>query len=171
MTTREATSLLSRSGDSHLIGDYARSLSDRLAVMSGGRIEQAGTPEEIYESPASSFVADFVGGTNLLRGTIVGTGAGGIDRVAVAGGGTIAVRPDPDRQSGADVLLMIKPERVSISGSDLSGDGLSGEVASVASRYQPKRAPRHRPVALRAWQIANTASGPAPSTRATSQTR
>jgi ABC-type Fe3+/spermidine/putrescine transport system ATPase subunit len=46
-------------------------LSDRIAVLSHGRIEQIGTPAEIYEHPASAFVAEFIGSSNMLRGRIV----------------------------------------------------------------------------------------------------
>src|SRR5260370_34013537 len=63
----------------------ALALSDRIAVLSHGRIEQIGTPGEIYERPATAFVAEFIGSSNLLparivehdgRGTIVETPAG-----------------------------------------------------------------------------------------------
>ena len=45
-------------------------MSDRIAVMSRGRVEQIGTPEEIYDAPASIFVAGFIGSANLLPGTL-----------------------------------------------------------------------------------------------------
>jgi spermidine/putrescine transport system ATP-binding protein len=45
-------------------------MSDRIAVMNSGRVEQLGTPEELYERPATRFVADFIGTTNLMAGTI-----------------------------------------------------------------------------------------------------
>ncbi len=57
----------------------ALALSDRIAVMREGRIEQIGTPRDIYEEPVSAYVADFVGGTNLLRDP---------------NGGTIAIKPE-----------------------------------------------------------------------------
>ena len=50
--------------------DEALTLSDRVAVMHNGRIEQLGTPWEIYEKPATRFVADFIGTSNFLSGTI-----------------------------------------------------------------------------------------------------
>ena len=49
----------------------ALALSDRIAVLSHGRIEQIGTPAEIYERPASAFVAEFIGSSNMLRARIV----------------------------------------------------------------------------------------------------
>ena len=48
--------------------EEALTMSDRIAVMNAGRVEQLGTPEELYERPATRFVADFIGTTNLLRG-------------------------------------------------------------------------------------------------------
>ncbi|MBI4588272.1 MAG: ABC transporter ATP-binding protein [Candidatus Rokubacteria bacterium] len=52
--------------------EEALTMSDRIAVMQSGRIEQVGTPLEIYECPQSAFVADFIGNINLLRGTVIG---------------------------------------------------------------------------------------------------
>jgi spermidine/putrescine transport system ATP-binding protein len=53
--------------------DVAMSMSDRLAVMNDGRIEQIGTPKQIYREPATAFVADFIGDTNLLDGVVENT--------------------------------------------------------------------------------------------------
>jgi len=53
--------------------DVAMSMSDRLAVMNEGGIEQIGTPKEIYREPESAFVADFIGDTNLLSGVVENT--------------------------------------------------------------------------------------------------
>ena len=50
--------------------EEALTMSDRIAVMHGGRIEQVGAPEDLYDRPATSFVADFIGTTNLLSGTV-----------------------------------------------------------------------------------------------------
>jgi putative spermidine/putrescine transport system ATP-binding protein len=90
----------------------ALGLSDRIAVMNAGRIEQLGAPREIYEHPTTRFVADFIGASTVLRGRAVAS-----DRVAVAGGAlqvegrTLVV--------GADVELAIRPERVRL----VSGPG------------------------------------------------
>ena len=73
----------------------ALALSDRLAVMNAGSVEQIGTPEAIYESPSSAFVADFVGGTNLLRGTVVEVSGSGSCRVRVSGAGILAAQAPP----------------------------------------------------------------------------
>jgi spermidine/putrescine transport system ATP-binding protein len=85
--------------------EVAMTLSDRIAVMNDGRIEQIGPPEEIYREPASRFVADFIGDTNLLAATVrerdgetVATvgGADGFEVTADGGSGevTVSVRPE-----------------------------------------------------------------------------
>ena len=83
--------------------EVAMTLSDRLAVMNDGRIEQVGTPEEIYREPATPFVADFIGDTNLLPGrarrrddeTVVEVGDLSFrSAAAVEGDVTVSVRPE-----------------------------------------------------------------------------
>src|SRR6059036_2328068 len=54
--------------------EEALTMSDRIAVMSNGRVEQVGRPSEIYEEPATAYVADFLGISNLMRGTASGSG-------------------------------------------------------------------------------------------------
>ena len=80
--------------------EEALAISDRVIVMNGGRIEQVGSPQDIYDRPGSRFVADFVGAANLLPGRVVGVGrfevAGGVvleAAVPVAEAGFAAVRP------------------------------------------------------------------------------
>jgi ABC-type Fe3+/spermidine/putrescine transport system ATPase subunit len=85
----------------------ALGLSDRIAVMNGGRVEHLGTPREIYERPATRFVADFIGASTVLRGRAVAA-----DRVALAGG-SLQVSPGALR-AGEDVELAIRPERVRV---------------------------------------------------------
>ena len=87
--------------------EEALTMSDRLAVMHGGRIRQLGSPREVYEEPATSFVADFLGVSNLMPGT--GEGGG---RVTVDGVTLDARHGDVDVQGG--VRLTIRPERVEI---------------------------------------------------------
>jgi len=88
----------------------ALGLADRIAVMSRGRIEQLGPPREIYERPATRFVADFIGASTVLRACAVAA-----DRVTVAGA-TLRVAGGP-RAPGADVELAIRPERVRLAAS------------------------------------------------------
>jgi spermidine/putrescine ABC transporter ATP-binding subunit len=85
----------------------ALGLSDRIAVMSHGHIEQLGAPREIYEHPATRFVADFIGASTVLRGRALDT-----ERVAVTGGPPLRVAGGRALRAGADVELAIRPERV-----------------------------------------------------------
>ena len=83
-------------------------MSDRIAVMHAGKVEQLGTPEELYERPATRFVADFIGSTNLLRGRIEADG-----RVRLESGEVAHVAHDgmPD---GSEVEISVRPEAISI---------------------------------------------------------
>ena len=85
----------------------ALGLSDRIAVMSRGRIEQLGTPRDVYERPATRFVADFIGASTILRGRAVGA-----DLVALSPGLTIKVSAVGALVLGREVELAIRPERV-----------------------------------------------------------
>jgi spermidine/putrescine ABC transporter ATP-binding subunit len=94
----------------------ALSLSDRVVVMSRGRVEQVGDPREIYDQPESRFVADFVGAVNSFPGRVVST-EGGL-RVALDGLGEIAM-PRSERAAsfaiGDRVDLFVRPESVRLS--------------------------------------------------------
>jgi spermidine/putrescine ABC transporter ATP-binding subunit len=85
----------------------ALGLSDRIAVMSGGRIEQLGAPREIYERPATRFVADFIGASTVLRGRVIAA-----DRVTVANT-TLRVTAAA-LAAGVEAELAIRPERIRV---------------------------------------------------------
>ena len=91
----------------------AMSLSSRIAVMNHGRVEQIGSPMDLYESPATAFVAAFIGDTNMLEG-IVSSYENGICRVQIAPGFEIIVPSDAILPAGAKVRLSIRPERLRI---------------------------------------------------------
>ena len=87
--------------------EEALAISDRVIVMNGGKIEQIGTPEEIYRHPRTLFVADFVGNANIIKGTASGGRAadGTIAFAAEDGFALRAISPDPDRITGANVAV------------------------------------------------------------------
>jgi spermidine/putrescine transport system ATP-binding protein len=113
--------------------EEALTMSDRIAVMNRGQVEQLGTPEELYERPTTRFVADFIGTTNLLTGAVERTDAStalirleGGDTCVVAGRG-LAV--------GATVELSVRPESVLIKAANGSSPGpepIRGQVEQVA---------------------------------------
>ncbi len=80
----------------------ALTMSDRIAVFNRGRIEQIGSPREIYDRPRSRFVAEFIGETNLVEGTLTGIGEGGAT-VTLEGGGTIRVQPSAIRPDAGPI--------------------------------------------------------------------
>jgi spermidine/putrescine transport system ATP-binding protein len=90
----------------------ALALSDRVAVMNGGRIEQIGDPADVYEFPRSRFVADFIGTCNLLDGTISDHDRG-LLRLQVPAAGTVAVVWQGDSTPGP-ATLAVRPEKVRI---------------------------------------------------------
>ena len=98
--------------------EEALTMSDRIAVMDKGRVLQVGSPEDVYERPATRFVADFLGEANLLDAEVVRDGvrvAGTVLRVAPVGG--------PCEHSR--ITLCLRPERVTLAP---QGDGLAGVV-------------------------------------------
>jgi len=88
----------------------ALTMSDRIAVMSRGRVEQIGTPEEIYHSPASIFVAGFIGSANMLPGTL--DTSGGSPIAVLDSGRRLGAQRSGEIRSGDPVTLMIRPERM-----------------------------------------------------------
>ncbi|HSA94424.1 MAG TPA: ABC transporter ATP-binding protein [Acidobacteriota bacterium] len=93
----------------------AMSLSDRIAVMDGGRIEQVGTPAEIYEAPRTSFVAAFIGDTNFLEGRVEACVDREYCRLAIAGMPPVLCFNDKSLQAGQPIYLSIRPEKIHIS--------------------------------------------------------
>ena len=95
----------------------ALSLSDRIAVMQGGHVEQLGSPREIYENPATSFVRDFLGRTVLLEGKVA-TAEGGHVSIQLQASSTSTSRVFTalrlDLSSGNKVLVAMRPEDISL---------------------------------------------------------
>ncbi len=89
--------------------EEALSMSTRIAVMSGGRVSQVGTPHDIYYEPVDRFVADFIGESNFLEGTIVQADGG--PWFVLPGGEQM---PAPDGTPDGPVTLMLRPEWLSI---------------------------------------------------------
>ena len=107
--------------------EEALSLSDRVVVMSEGRMEQVGTPFEIYNFPTTAFVASFVGTLNVLDGVIVDAGRG---EVSVAGQ-TIGLTRKFEGRTGQNVRVALRPEMVSL-GEEPGSARLAGQVADVS---------------------------------------
>ncbi len=102
----------------------AMTLSDRIVVMNNGRVEQVGTPQEIYQKPDSVFVADFIGKANFIESRVEGLS----DSALTVGLFDDQTELPPDGRSfgvGDDVFLVIRPEAVHLVE---NGSGYPGEV-------------------------------------------
>lgn len=93
----------------------AMSLSDRIAVMNAGRIEQIDTPANIYETPRSSFVAAFIGDTNFFLGAVAAEDGSDYCRLDVPDFEPIVCYNDKKIRTGSPVHLSMRPERVRVS--------------------------------------------------------
>ncbi len=97
--------------------EEALTMSDRIAVMNRGRVEQVGIPEDVYERPATTFVAGFIGVSNLMPATVVGA-----DRVRLDQGATVEARA-AGFSSGERCHAVVRPEKLAI---ELTGPGADG---------------------------------------------
>lgn len=113
----------------------AMSLSDRIAVMNQGRIEQVGTPAQIYETPESSFTAAFIGDTNFFDGKVVDLPEKEYSKIEIDGLPDAVVFNDRPRSIGDLVHLSVRPEKLTISqdppGSDHGLNILEGVVENM----------------------------------------
>ena len=110
--------------------EEALTMSDRIAVMSAGKVEQLGTPEELYDRPATRFVADFIGRTNLIRGSVRTVDANRAT-IALSSGETTETLAD-GLASGQGVELSVRPEVVHLSGAGSVHRALRGRVEQAA---------------------------------------
>lgn len=110
----------------------ALTLSDRIVVMRGGRIQQVGTPVEIYTRPVNEFVARFVGFENFVPGSVVER-SGDDATIEIQGSATPLVCPGPDLNIGEAVTLAARPNGVSLSLPGSMPDRLAGTI--VAETY------------------------------------
>jgi spermidine/putrescine ABC transporter ATP-binding subunit len=110
--------------------DEALVLSDRIAVMNAGRIEQIAEPQTIYETPATAFVADFMGATNLLVGRVTASNGGRSEVTLDAQPVTVPVCADFD--VGQRVTIMLRPEVITFDEIGMANSpGITGVIDNV----------------------------------------
>jgi putative spermidine/putrescine transport system ATP-binding protein len=111
--------------------EEALAISDRIAVMAKGHIEQLDLPEEIYNNPRTVFAATFVGTSNHFRGVLESASEG----LCQVDNQTIHVLPVPDLHDGDPVLVMVRPEEISIQNTEeaasFSANGAGNHIAGV----------------------------------------
>ncbi|MFE4589670.1 ABC transporter ATP-binding protein [Streptomyces laurentii] len=101
--------------------EEAMTMADQVAVMNGGRVEQLGAPADLYENPRTTFVANFLGTSNLIEAEVAETGT---DIVVTAGGGKLKVPGDRSPsavRSGGKLLVGVRPEKISLAHADDEG--------------------------------------------------
>ncbi|PBC52137.1 polyamine ABC transporter ATP-binding protein [Rhodococcus sp. ACS1] len=106
-------------------------MSDRIAVMRAGRIEQLGMPETIYQEPANAFVAGFVGQSNLIPGVCVEVGSGEC-LVRLSTTDTVHARHSGAVAAGDPVHILLRPEALRLGGTD-AATSIAGRVVEVVN--------------------------------------
>ena len=109
--------------------EEAMTMSDRICLMNGGKIEQLGSPADLYFRPRTPFVADFLGESNLFKGTVVSSTSGQA-QVALAGSNTeISASAHQPLAAGTKVCVMVRPQNIA-AGAAAQGTGasFSGQV-------------------------------------------
>ncbi|MDD8021903.1 MAG: ABC transporter ATP-binding protein [Paracoccaceae bacterium] len=105
-------------------------MSDRVVVMEKGRIAQQGKPQDLYDHPASPYVANFIGTTNFLPGQMAATGAGLVS--IEIGAGTISALPDVALPKGGVVTVGFRPEKARLLAEGETAENiLEGKIAEV----------------------------------------
>jgi spermidine/putrescine transport system ATP-binding protein len=117
--------------------DEALTMSDRVAVMRGGEIQQCGEPRELYEAPSTAFVANFLGASNLMPVSVAQANGGG----ARLGLGSFSLRAETcSVAGGADAVAMIRPENVRLEEHGADGEnrvpGMVEEVVYLGFHHE-----------------------------------
>ncbi|GAC1644866.1 MAG: ABC transporter ATP-binding protein [Herpetosiphon sp.] len=108
--------------------EEALSLSDRIVVMNNGRVEQIGTPLQIYTYPQTTFVASFVGTLNVLNATVIDAGSG---RIAIDEQPVVTARGLGNLQAGDTLAVALRPEVIALADGSRTGNTLHGVVEQV----------------------------------------
>jgi len=113
--------------------EEAMTMADTIAVMNEGKIEQMGSPADLYDNPRTSFVANFLGQSNLIKGSIIDSSGG--NAVVDIFGTKVRLAQDRNHAHDSSVLLGIRPEKIRIqpAGTSMHGNILEGGVISDAS--------------------------------------
>ncbi|NGO51789.1 ABC transporter ATP-binding protein [Allomesorhizobium camelthorni] len=109
--------------------EEALSMSDRIVVMYGGKAEQVGTPFEIYNKPATRFVASFVGTLNILEGTVSDPASG---TVSINGSEIALKRALDGKAAGDEISLALRPEAISVGNHPGRDSSIAGEISDVS---------------------------------------
>jgi spermidine/putrescine transport system ATP-binding protein len=119
--------------------EEAMTMADTVAVMNAGRVEQLGSPADLYENPHTTFVANFLGTSNLIEAEV--DSKSGDEIVLKAGGGKLLLpeaRCSAPTRTGGKVLVGVRPEKISLTHADAAGDipagrnRITGKIAATS---------------------------------------
>ena len=133
-------------------------MSDRVAIMHDGLIEQLGRPQEVYERPLTEFVADFVGASNRIAGVVAALAADGLYDAQLDGVGLVRARGAAGLAVGAPVCAVVRPESI-------AATAAGGLTLTVSAREQRPAISSGEPCVLRwpyeaTWLVAAAAGAP-----------
>ncbi len=110
--------------------EEAMTMADTIAVMNGGRIEQMGSPTELYERPCTTFAANFLGQSNLIQATVTGTA--GDDLLIDVHGQRVTLPRQRSTVTDGRLWLGVRPEKLRVAGPDDAGNRLTGIVTDAS---------------------------------------
>ncbi|WP_457033846.1 ABC transporter ATP-binding protein [Kitasatospora sp. P5_F3] len=122
--------------------EEAMTMADTIAVMNGGRVEQLGAPADLYENPGSTFVANFLGQSNLIPAEVTGSADGSL--LLSAGGARLAMPKARCATEASQVYLGVRPEKITIAGADsvvaegrnrITGTVVDSSFIGVSTQY------------------------------------
>jgi len=136
----------------------ALAMSDKLVVMNNGVVEQEGAPEDVYNNPASAFVADFLGHSNIIPAALVGAPDAAFTKVALQSGETLLTTSEQTAKTNGskDVRAVIRAEKISLSDQNGATDGviaIPGRIKTVD--YLGQQARYFVTANGRDWQVIN----------------
>ncbi|UUZ62206.1 ABC transporter ATP-binding protein [Polaromonas sp. P1-6] len=108
--------------------EEAMTMSDRICLMNGGRIEQLGSPSELYFRPRTLFVADFLGESNLLEGTVERAEGGEVDVTLAQGGSRAHATANAPLAAGSKVRVMVRPQNITVRPGSAEVNAVRGKV-------------------------------------------
>ena len=112
----------------------AMALSDLVVVMNAGRVEQSGTPDEVYRRPASRFVADFIGRANFVEGRVERVDGGSVELALF--GRAMTVPAAPGLRTGDTAVVVVRPESIRVGVGDLRGEVRRATFLGPLAEYE-----------------------------------
>ena len=109
-------------------------LSDLVVVMNAGRVEQSGTPDEVYRRPASRFVADFIGRANFVEGRVERVDGGSVELALF--GRAMTVPAAPGLRAGDTAVVVVRPESIRVGVGDLRGEVRRATFLGPLAEYE-----------------------------------